>query len=108
MFKILSGIIAAMALLSATATLAAGIQPQRCLKAAIAFACHKGGNGKTTRPCRAGETETQCCARLKKQALHPRQGLCAGLKGGVRAFTCACSGKIGHAAASRRGAASPA
>lgn len=97
MFKLLSGVAAALAVLAVSMADAppAEAQAKRCKKVGISFACRNRGSGKTVMPCRGGETEAQCCARWKKRANDPRRGWCTGRSGGVASFKCACAKKKG-------------
>jgi len=92
MFRVSCALAAVFALMAISAAQA---QPKVCKKVDVSFACRNGGSGTATFNCRGGETEAQCCGRLRKRAADPRRGWCTGRNNGLVSFKCGCAKKKG-------------
>lgn len=99
MFRVLCALGALLSVM--VVTHAAQAQPKACKKVDVSFACRNGGSGSATFNCRGGETEAQCCARIRKRAADPRRGFCTGRAGGLISFRCRCAGAGGGGDARR-------
>lgn len=84
------------ALFAVMAVSTAHAQPKVCKKVDVSFACRNGGSGSASFNCRKGETETKCCARLRKRAADPRRGWCTGRGNGLASFECSCADEKGR------------